>query len=140
MKNLVLVDTRPLVAILSARDHYHQICLETLKTLNLPLLTTWAVITENLWLIRHNRKVIESLFKMIQRELVKINPLSENAIYWLDNFMSKYYDLGVQIADASLCYLAEIYEIEVIFTLDRKDFGVYRIKNNTPLKIIPTLE
>jgi hypothetical protein len=137
MKNRILVDSSPLVAILSPQDHYHQICLDTLKNIKPPLLTTWAVITETLWLIRHNQKAIESLFKMIERGLVQIDPLSDDAISWLGQFMLKYHDMGVQIADASLCYLAETYDLKEVFTLDRKDFNIYRIKNNRALKIIP---
>ena len=137
MKNVVLVDTSPLVAILSPQDDYHKICLDTLKTIKPPLLTTWAVITEILWLIRNNKKAIESLFKMIEGGLVQIDPLSDDAISWLSQFMLKYYDMGVQIADASLCYLAETYDLTVVFTLDRKDFSIYKVKNGTTLKIIP---
>ena len=138
MKNQqIMVDTSPLVAILSPRDNYHQICVDTLKNIKPPLLTTWAVITEIFWLIRDNKKAVESLFKMLEGNLIKIVELSEESIIWLKNFMLNYYDMGVQIADASLCYLAETYQINIIFTLDRKDFSIYRIKNNQYFTIIP---
>jgi len=137
MNNLILVDTSPLVAIVSPKDNYHQVCVDTLKTISPPLLTTWAVITETLWLVRHNQKAIKAIFTMIQGELIKIDPLSDNAITWLDSFMTKYYDIGVQIADASLCYLAEMYNIDTVFTLDKKDFTIYRIKEKKLLNIIP---
>jgi len=45
--------------------------------------------------------------------------------------------MGVQIADASLCDLAETYQLKIIFTLDRKDFSIYRLKNNQYFTIIP---
>lgn len=139
MKNQsIIVDTSPLVAILSPRDNYHQICVNTLKNIQPPLLTTWAVITEILWLIRDNKKAIESLFIMVEGNLIKIVELPEDAIIWLKNFMLNYYDMGVQIADASLCYLAETYQLKIIFTLDRKDFSIYRIKNNQHFTIIPS--
>ncbi|AFZ54495.1 PIN domain-containing protein [Cyanobacterium aponinum UTEX 3222] len=117
MENIILVDTSPLIAILSPQDNYHKLCVDTLKTIKPPLLTTWAVITETLWLIRHNRKAIQSLFKMIEGGLVQIDPLSDNTISWLNQFMLKYHDMGVQVADASLCYLGEIYNLKVVFTL-----------------------
>jgi uncharacterized protein len=134
---LIIVDTSSLVAILSPRDNYHQICINTLKTIKPPLLTTYAVITETLWLIRDNKKAIESLFTMIEGNLIKVEELPDEAISWLKKFMLNYYDMGVQIADASLCYLAEIHQSNVIFTLDRKDFSIYRIKNNQSFTIIP---
>lgn len=70
MNQKIIVDTSPLVAILSSRDNYHQICVETLKIIESPMLTTWAVITETLWLIRQNKMAIKSLFIMIEGGLL----------------------------------------------------------------------
>jgi hypothetical protein len=41
------------------------------------------------------------------------------------------------LADASLCYLAEPERIDRIFTLDRRDFVVYRVRQNQPLVLLP---
>lgn len=137
MNKQVVVDTSPIVAILSPSDNYHNICVETLKTLPPPLFTTWAVITEVLWLIRSNKKAIETLFTMIDGQLIAIKPLQNESIMWLKTFMLNYHDMGVQIADASLCYLAESQKIDTVFTLDRKDFSIYRINGKKSLDIIP---
>jgi hypothetical protein len=137
MNQKIIVDTSPLVAILSSGDNYHQICVETLKIIEPPMLTTWAVITETLWLIRQNKMAIKSLFIMIEGGLLEVPTLPDNSIIWLKNFMLKYHDMGVQIADASLCYLAETYQLDTVFTLDKKDFSIYKIANNKVFNIIP---
>jgi predicted nucleic acid-binding protein len=80
---------------------------------------------------------VTSLFKMIEGGLIEVVHLPEESIPWLKIFILKYHDIGVQIADASLCYLAEIRDLDTIFTLDRRDFSIYRIRNNQTLKIIP---
>lgn len=51
--------------------------------------------------------------------------------------LQKYCDLQPQLADVSLVYLAERDGISTVFTLDRRDFSVYRIKQNQPLDLLP---
>jgi predicted nucleic acid-binding protein len=46
--------------------------------------------------------------------------------------MSKYEDLPMDFADATLVVLAETLGTTSIFTLDRRDFGVYRIGRRKP--------
>ena len=51
--------------------------------------------------------------------------------------IEKYADLHPQLADVSLLYLAEREGISTIFTLDRRDFSVYRTKAGKPYKLLP---
>ena len=44
---------------------------------------------------------------------------------------------GQQESRASLAYLAHREEIEVIFTLDHRDFSVYRTGRKRPFEIVP---
>jgi len=53
------------------------------------------------------------------------------------DFISKYGNMRADLADASLMYVAEYEEVEAIFTLDRRDFSVYRTSKNRALKIVP---
>ncbi len=137
MKQKILIDISPIVAILSPKDTYHDICVDTLKTLQPPLITCWAVITEVLWLIRQNKIGINALFTMIEGDLLKVIHLPKEATPWLKSYLLKYHDIGAQIADVSLCYLAESLNINTVFTLDKRDFRIYRIKDNQALNIIP---
>ncbi len=49
MSNL-LVDAGPLVAFLHKDDHDHALCVDVLKNLREPLLTTWMPIVEAMYL------------------------------------------------------------------------------------------
>jgi hypothetical protein len=49
----------------------------------------------------------------------------------------RYRKMGAQIADGALVYLAEREGIENVFTLDRRDFSVYRLGNGRSLRILP---
>lgn len=133
----VLIDTSPIVAILSPTDTYHQVCVDTLKQIQPPLITCWSVLTETHYLLRNNKMAIIALFSMIENGLLKIIELPQDSVSWLKQFNLKYHDIGAQIVDISLCYLAEILKIDVIFTLDQRDFSIYRIRGNKSLIIIP---
>ena len=133
----VLVDTGPLVAIFSKREQGHKICVECLRRLEGPLFTCWPVVTEALWLLRNNPRAIETLLTNFDGNLLALLPMDESSLEWIGRFMRRYAKLGAQLADASLIYLAEQQGFETIFTLDRRDFSVYRLPGNRAVQIIP---
>ena len=51
--------------------------------------------------------------------------------------MQTYQDIRPQLADAALVYLAGRERIDTIFTLDRRDFAVYRSTRNRAFRIVP---
>lgn len=50
-------------------------------------------------------------------------------------YVQKYADMKPQLADVSLVYLAER-ERATIFTLDKRDFSVYRINRSQRLTLL----
>jgi predicted nucleic acid-binding protein len=133
----VLLDAGPLVAIVSRDDSYHERCVAELAHLRTPLLTTWPVVTEALWLLRHNANAVSGLFRGFADGVWALVPIPADALPWLEAFLKRYRKLGAQLADASLVYLAERKGIDRVFTLDRRDFAVYRYAKNRSLKLIP---
>lgn len=55
----------------------------------------------------------------------------------IEAIMEQYESLRPQFADAMLVYLAHRENIETIFTLDRRDFSVYRTRRKRPFQLIP---
>jgi predicted nucleic acid-binding protein len=51
--------------------------------------------------------------------------------------MKTYQHIQPQLADAALVYLADREGIDTIFTLDRRDFFVYRSLGKRPFRIVP---
>lgn len=137
MKHPVLVDTGPLVALLSKRDEFHQDCIECLKNLSPPLVTCWPVITEAHWLVHTNTRANEALFALLRSPIISIEELNKGSVEWIAAFLSRYRTVKAQVADAALCYLAEEKGLTTIFTLDRKDFSVYRVGRKRTLNIVP---
>ncbi len=133
----IIIDTSPIVAILSSKDNHHQVCVETLKNLTPPLLTTWAVLTETYYLLRKDKKALEGLFRAFKSNLFQLEELAPDSLPWIEKFFNKYKDINPQIADVSLMYLAEQKNIDTIFTLDSRDFSIYRFSNKNAPILIP---
>ncbi len=133
----VLADTGPLVAILSQNDQYHELCVKTLEDLPGPLLTCWPVITEAAWLLREYPLAIEKLLRSITDGFLEILPVRGTEAKGITDVMKRYASLGPQFADAMLVYLANRENISTIFTLDRRDFSVYRTGRKRALRIVP---
>lgn len=133
----VLVDTGPLVALLSGDDEHHHDCVGALAHLPPPLVTCWPVLTEAAWLLRKRPGAVEKLLGAVDAGLLALPALDPEAVPWLARFLRRYEDAGAQLADAALVYLAERDGIATVFTLDRRDFSVYRFKGNRSLRIIP---
>lgn len=133
----VLVDTGPLVAIVSRRDAHHQVCVDQLRALRPPLLTCWPVLTEAAWLLRHEPSAIQRLLNSAETGFIKLLSFDEETPAWLATFLRRYRKLGAQLADGCLVYLAERENIDAIFTLDRRDFSVYRFKRNKSFQLLP---
>jgi predicted nucleic acid-binding protein len=137
MRRAVLLDAGPLVAILSRDDASHERCVAELAELPVPLVTCWPVVTEVLWLLRGNDAAVRGLFRGFADGLWALAPLGGEALPWLEAFLERYRKLRAQLADACLVYLAERYGIDTVFSLDYRDFSVYRYKKNKSLKIVP---
>jgi predicted nucleic acid-binding protein len=145
MLRRVLVDTGPLVAILSARDQYHDVCVAQLRLIEPPLFTCWPVLTEAAWLLRAQPSAIERLLVGVEEGLFVLLPMDASAAKPMALLMERYRKAGAQLADAALVYLAGREGLDTIFTLDRRDFTIYRTTprtgNRKPvgrrLKIVP---
>jgi predicted nucleic acid-binding protein len=132
-----LVDTGPLVAILSPKDHFHKACTETLKDLAPPLYTCWPVLTEAAWLLRLDPGAVEKLLKSADFGLYRILHLDEKDGVEIAAILKTYRRLKPQLADAALVHLARRESIETVFTVDRRDFRVYRPAPNRTFRIVP---
>ena len=138
MKNEpVIIDAGPLVAILNRRDSQHDRCYQQSLELAPPFFTTWPVVAEAAWMLRQTAGGVSELLRMISAGLLDCYPLDGDSALWMDAFLKKYADQRAQLADASVMYVAEQENVSVIFTLDRRDFSVYRRSDNLALSILP---
>ena len=133
----VLIDTGPLVAILSPDEKTHVLCSSTLKALANPPITCWPVITEAIWLLRGFPQAIKGLLSSINAGIIEILQVHGTEAGQIAIIMDQFASLRPQFADAVLVYLAHRENIDTIFTLDRRDFSVYRTGRKKPFRLLP---
>lgn len=134
---MILVDAGPLVALVDADDQYHKKCVAALKVMREPLVTVWPPVTEAMYLLGDLPKAQEALWEMLARGVLQLLPLDLTDITRMRELMSKYADRPMDLADAALVRVAEREGIRKIFTVDREDFGVYRLHGRVRPTIIP---
>jgi predicted nucleic acid-binding protein len=133
----VVADTGPLVAIVRSREKAHKKCTAALKAIRPPLLTFWPVLTEAAWLLRDEPGRFKALGGLVTGGLVKLIELDETALKWIIGFLERYASVNAQLADAAVMYIAERESIDTVFTLDRRDFLIYRTTDGGALNILP---
>ena len=128
----MLLDTGPLVAWLDRSDAHHAAVSEWFADYRGQLLTTWPVVTEACHLVPEN--AAPRLLRWIEgggATLVDVPVLSLRAIA---ERMDKYADLPMDLADASLLWVAEQEGVLDVLTLDKRDFGIYRTERGRMLR------
>jgi predicted nucleic acid-binding protein len=133
----VLVDAGPLIAILNRNDRDHAACVAALKKLRDPMLTTWMPITEAMHLLGFSSDAQDALLEFIDRGALRILPIDDSDLGSIRKLMTQYADLPMDFADASLVHAAIREGLRDVFTLDRADFGVYRLGPRRGFRIVP---
>jgi uncharacterized protein len=132
-----LIDTGPLVALYHDQDPHHARCRAALAKLAPPLLTAWPVVTEAAWLLRKRPDALKAVFGGFANGLFRLLPLDDGDLAAIAAILARYETTGIQLADASLAHLADREGIRTVFTTDRRDFSVIRLKRNRALRLIP---
>ena len=134
---MILVDTGPLIALVKAEDQHHAACVAALKTIGQPLGTVWPVLTEAMYLLAGLPQAQGDIWEMIARSTVQILPLGAADVPRIRELMLKYSNRPMDLADAALIRVAEREGLRKFFTVDRKDFAVYRLYGRIRPTILP---
>jgi predicted nucleic acid-binding protein len=134
---VILIDAGPLVALLDADDQHHAACLGALRQLREPVATVWPAITEAMYLLADVPRAQDALWEMMARRVVHILPLDLADVPRMRELMRKYADRPMDLADAALVRAAEREGIRTVFTVDKKDFAVYRLHGRRRFRVIP---
>jgi predicted nucleic acid-binding protein len=81
--------------------------------------------------------VARGLLKQATGETLLLLQLDGSDIPSINAILAKYEDQRFQLADACLMHLANREGIDTVFTLDRKDFEVYKPQTFAALRLLP---
>jgi predicted nucleic acid-binding protein len=135
-----LIDTGPMVALYSQDDPDHRRCRTSLGKLRPPLLTCWPVVTEAAWLLRKRPDGFRAIVDGFASGFFSLLPLDDADLTGIAVIMRRYESTGLQLADAALAHLADREGIRTVFTTDRRDFSIIRLKRNRMLTLIPEVQ
>jgi uncharacterized protein len=79
----------------------------------------------------------DALWRLLEGDTVKLLPLDRSDVTRMRELMRKYRDLPMDLADAGLVRVAERERIQTIFTIDRRDFEIYRPRGVRRFTVIP---
>lgn len=133
----MLVDAGPLVALIDAADRRHADCVTFVKTLRQPLVTVWPAFTEAMYLLNFSLQAQEHLWALLETGSLTLAPLTQRDAKRMRELMQTYADQPMDLADAALVHVAERDHFRDVFTLDRRQFGVYRIHGRRRLILKP---
>jgi hypothetical protein len=125
---MILVDTGPLVALFDPADGSHGGCEATLRAIREPLVTTIPVLTEAFHLLAPNSPGATGLMDFIADAGLALWFLDDRALTRAFELMQRYADVSMDLADASLVTAAEVLNTRKVFTVDRRDFAIYRVR------------
>jgi len=134
----VLIDTGPLIAFYNQKDPQHTNCRELMDSVPFgKAYTCWPVVTEAAYMLRKRPSHRDDLLRSLTVGDLIIQRLRERDLQPVHDIFTKYHDQEIDLADACLLHLADREDINAVFTLDRRHFGMFRRLNGKPLRLLP---
>jgi predicted nucleic acid-binding protein len=133
----LLLDTGPLVALLDRSERNHERCVAFFREFRGRLITTEAVLTEAIYLLGPSFPHQKPVLDFILGGGADLIPMVPALLKRCAHLMSKYSDVPMDYADATLVAVAESLGIRDILTLDRRGFSTYRYSSRGAFRIFP---
>ncbi len=130
-----VVDTGPLVALLNRRDRHHAWIRQVLDTVEPPIFTCEAVVSEACFLLGRLAGGPDALLELLANDVVRLDFQLHPELDTVRGLMRKFATVPMSLADACLVRMSELDAQTAIITMDA-DFRVYRRNRR---QVIPTI-
>ena len=135
--NAALVDTGPLVALFVRNDPDHGRVSEFLRGFRGRLFTTLPVLTEVCHFLLP--QVALRAMRWVEAGGAAVIDVPADELGAVVQLMEKYVDRPMDLADASLVWLADRSGVREVLTLDAADFAAFRTRQAKPFKDLLSL-
>jgi len=135
MRQQVILDTGAIVALINRRDRHHQWVTQEVMTIQPPLITCEAVISEAIFLLRRVSNGIEPLKELLDSKHIQIRFHLDTEVQRVTDLLIRYGSVPMDFADACLMRMAELFPSSAILTID-SDFQIYRKHTNQMIETI----
>ena len=133
----VIMDTGPWVALIDRSEGRHEECVSWLKAYRGNILSSEAVVTEVLYLLDFSSVAQSAALDFVLTGTVTLVPSSIESLALAKRLMTKYPDLAMDFADATLVTIAHDLGLQDILTFDERHFSIYRLKSKKAFRILP---
>lgn len=135
----LIADSGGLYALYDARDKNHRAVRDVVGAESGPIILPMTILAELDYLLRSKLGVTAEirLLEGITRGSFTLEPFTIEDAVRCRELLSKYRDLDLGIADASVIAVAERLGIYRILTVDERDFRSVRTASGNPLVLLP---
>jgi hypothetical protein len=133
----LLLDTGGLLCLLDRSQKQHEACARFFAEWERPVLGTEAVLTEATHLLGGVRGGREACLDFFLCGAALLVPTTRSSLRRSRELVRRYSELPMDYADATIVALAEELGTNLVFTTDRRDFAVYRIRGRGRFEIRP---
>ncbi|OYD90228.1 pilus assembly protein [Nostoc sp. 'Peltigera membranacea cyanobiont' 210A] len=135
MKQNIIIDTGPLVALINNQERYHSWATKEVANLAYPFFTCEAVISETCFILRDFYGGEDTVMSLLDTGLIQISFRLSDEIGTVRELLKRYQNVPMSLADACLVRMSELINGSSVLTLD-SDFRVYRKNKNEMMDLI----
>lgn len=130
----ILVDAGPLIALQDRSDRHHKRVRKFLEDYEGSLLTTWPVLAEACHFLPERTQI--RFLRWAAKGGLQVVELPDSALSSIADWKEKYRDVPMDLADASLLWVAEQTEVTEILTIDLRGFSAFRLSTGKALNSV----
>jgi predicted nucleic acid-binding protein len=136
---VILLDTSGLLAAIDAAQRHHAGAASSLAAAQPPLVVSPFVLAELDYLVltRVGAAARANVLAEVARGAYLLAPFDNADVARADVIVSRYADLAISLADASIVVLAERHGVRDVLTLDERHFRVLTTSDGEPLRLLP---